>query len=194
MAIAMAMDLSNIRPASGASLANQGWKDSQDSVFHADGSDAEGAIAFCEVQGYVFAAKCSAARIAKRLGHAELALGLAAEAEKLRLRFEDAFWDEDIGTYVLALDGEERPCRVRASNAGHALFTGIASPERARRVAGHLMSRDGYSGWGIRTLAQGEPRYNPLSYHNGSVWPHDNALIAIGFARYGLKAQTLRGV
>jgi glycogen debranching enzyme len=178
--------------ASGASLANQGWKDSQDSVFHADGCDAEGAIALCEVQGYVFAAKLSAARIAKRLGHAELALGLAAEAEKLRLRFEDAFWDEDLGTYVLALDGKKRPCRVRASNAGHALFTGIASPERARRVADHLMSRDGYSGWGIRTLAQGEPRYNPLSYHNGSVWPHDNALIAIGFARYGLKAQTLR--
>lgn len=178
--------------ASGASLANQGWKDSQDSVFHADGSNAEGPIALCEVQGYVFAAKLSGARIAERLGHAELALGLTAQAEKLRLRFEKEFWDEELGTYVLALDGKKRPCRVRASNAGHALFTGIALPERARRVADNLMSRDGFSGWGIRTLAQGEPRYNPLSYHNGSVWPHDNALIASGFARYGLKAQAIR--
>ncbi len=178
--------------ATGASLANQGWKDSQDSVFHADGSDAQGPIALCEVQGYVFAAKLSAARIAERLGHAELALGLSAEAEKMQLRFEDKFWDEDLGTYVLALDGKKKPCRVRTSNAGHALFTGIASPERARRVADNLMSRDGFSGWGIRTLAQGEPRYNPLSYHNGSVWPHDNALIAIGFARYGLKAHAIR--
>ena len=177
---------------SGASLKNQGWKDSQDSVFHADGSDAEGPIALCEVQGYVFAAKQSAARIAARLGHAQHSLTLVAEAEILRNRFEHAFWDEDLGTYVLALDGKKRRCRVRTSNAGHALFTGIASPERARLVADYLMSHDGFSGWGIRTLGQGEPRYNPLSYHNGSVWPHDNALIAIGFARYGLKAHAVR--
>jgi len=179
-------------PGGSESLANQGWKDSQDSVFHADGSNAEGPIALCEVQGYVFAAKRAGAQLAKRLGHAELALRLSTDAEKLRVRFEGQFWDEEMGTYVLALDGKKRPCRVRASNAGHALFTGIVSPERARRVAGHLMGRDGFSGWGIRTLAQGEPRYNPLSYHNGSVWPHDNAVIAIGFARYGLKTEAVR--
>jgi len=180
------------QPGGNDSLANQGWKDSQDSVFHADGSDAEGPIALCEVQGYVFAAKRAGAQLARRLGCEELAIRLSSEAEALRIRFEAQFWDEEMGTYILALDGKKRPCRVRASNAGHALFTGIASPERARRVAGHLMGRDGFSGWGIRTLAQGEARYNPLSYHNGSVWPHDNAVIALGFARYGLKTETVR--
>lgn len=180
------------RPESRGSLTNQGWKDSHDSVFHADGSDAQGPIALCEVQAYVFAAKRHAARLATLLGHRDLAAGLHASAEALRENFEAAFWDEAMGTYVLALDGDKRPCRVRASNAGHALFAGIAAPERARRVAGGLMSRDGFSGFGIRTLAQGEPRYNPMSYHNGSVWPHDNAVIAIGFARYGFKAAAMR--
>ncbi|MFN7026231.1 MAG: glycogen debranching N-terminal domain-containing protein [Pseudorhizobium sp.] len=177
---------------SSGSLKNQGWKDSHDSVFHKDGTEAEGPIALCEVQGYVFAAKRSAARMADRLGHQDLSAELTAAAEKLRLRFEADFWDEELGTYVLALDGMKRPCRVRASNAGHALFTGIASPERAGRVAATLLSKEGYSGWGIRTLAQGEARYNPMSYHNGSIWPHDNAAIAIGFARYNLKDETAR--
>jgi glycogen debranching enzyme len=170
-------------------LANQGWKDSHDSVFHKDGSDASGPIALCEVQAYTFAAKQQAALIARRLGVDDQASELEAEAERLRGQFEDAFWCPEIGTYALALDGAKRPCRVIASNAGHALFAGIASPERARKVADCLLSRATFSGWGIRTLAFGQPRYNPISYHNGSVWPHDNALIAIGLARYGFKAE-----
>jgi glycogen debranching enzyme len=177
---------------SNGSLKNQGWKDSHDSIFHEDGTDAIGPIALCEVQGYVFAAKRLAAQMAERLGHYDMAAGLKQAAEELRLRFEADFWDEDLGTYVLALDGKKRPCRVRSSNSGHALFAGIASPERARRVAATLLSKEGFSGWGIRTLAQGEARFNPISYHNGSVWPHDNAVIAIGFARYNLKAGAAR--
>ncbi len=174
------------------SLKNQGWKDSYDSIFHEDGTDASGSIALCEVQGYVFAAKRFAAQMAERLGHCELAADLKGAAEELRLQFEADFWDEDLGTYVLALDGMKRPCRVRSSNAGHALFSGIASPDRANRVAATLMSKEGFSGWGIRTLAQGEARFNPMSYHNGSIWPHDNAAIAIGFVRYNLKEEAAR--
>jgi glycogen debranching enzyme len=168
-------------------LVNQGWKDSHDSIFHADGSDATGPIALCEVQAYVFAAKRAAARLAEQFGDAGLADRLFEEAEMLRVRFEERFWCEDIGTYALALDGAKRPCRVRTSNAGHALFTGIASPDHAHRVAATLLDRDSFSGWGIRTLARGEARYNPMSYHNGSVWPHDNAIIALGLSRYGLR-------
>ena len=173
-------------------LANQGWKDSQDSIFHADGSLATGPIALCEVQGYVYAAKRAASGLAAALGHAAASLRLAGEAETLRRRFDEAFWCEEIGTYALALDGAKRPCRVRSSNAGHALFTGIADEGRAARVASVLMSPEGFSGWGIRTIAQGEPRYNPMSYHNGSVWPHDTALVAMGFARYGLTTEAER--
>ena len=173
-------------------LTNQGWKDSHDAIFHADGSNAKGPIALCEVQGYVYAAKRSIAGIAETLGHADLATRLASEAERLRERFEQSFWCEDIGSYALALDGDKRPCRVRASNAGHALFTGIADPERARRTATTLMAPESFSGWGIRTVASGEALYNPMSYHNGSVWPHDNAVIALGFARYGFKAEASR--
>ncbi|MBC7799816.1 MAG: amylo-alpha-1,6-glucosidase [Gemmatimonadaceae bacterium] len=173
-------------------LANQGWKDSHDSVFHADGSIAVGPIALAEVQGYAFAARRSAAEIARRLGHGAEASALEARASVLQEAFEKAFWCEDIGTYAIALDGQKRPCRVRASNAGHLLLTGIATPEHGRRVAAQLMSRTFFSGWGIRTLALGEPRYNPMSYHNGSVWPHDNALIALGMARYGCRAETSR--
>jgi glycogen debranching enzyme len=168
-------------------LANQGWKDSHDSIFHADGSGAEGPIALCEVQAYVFAAKRAAARLATALDRTELATKLAREAGDLRERFEEAFWCEEIGTYALALDGAKRPCRMRTSNAGHALFAGIAAPERARRVAATLMGPDSFSGWGIRTLARGEARYNPMSYHNGSVWPHDNGMVALGMAQYGLR-------
>jgi glycogen debranching enzyme len=173
-------------------LINQGWKDSYDAIFHADGSDATGSIALCEVQGYVFAAKLHASRIAQALGLLDSALKLATQAERLRQRFEEAFWCEELDTYALALDGQKRPCRVVTSNAGHALFSGIASPDHARRVASRLMRPDVFNGWGIRTLASGEPRFNPMSYHNGSVWPHDNALIGIGFARYGLKSETAR--
>jgi glycogen debranching enzyme len=166
-------------------LVQQGWKDSGDSVFHADGQIAEPPIALCEVQGYVYAAKRRAAALATLLGHGGRAAALEREARILRERFDEAFWCEDLGSYALALDGHKRPCRVRASNAGHCLFTQIASPKRASRIAGRLFEDDLFSGWGIRTLAASERRYNPMSYHNGSVWPHDNALIAAGLASYG---------
>ena len=166
-------------------LVNQGWKDSHDAVFHADGRLAEGPIALAEVQGYVFAAKRLAACCARRLGQMALAEKLEAQAVTLAKRFEAAFWCPEIGTYALALDGAKQPCRVRTSNAGQVLFTGIASDDRAALVARGLMEPRFNSGWGIRTLARGEPRYNPMSYHNGSIWPHDNSLIALGLARYG---------
>jgi glycogen debranching enzyme len=168
-------------------LANQGWKDSHDAVFHTDGELAEGPIALVEVQGYVYAAKRLAAACARTLGLGERADALLRQAEALRVRFEEAFWCEEIGSYVLALDGRKRPCRVRTSNAGHVLMTGIASPDRAHRIADGLMHTRFYSGWGVRTVASGEARYNPMSYHNGSIWPHDNAMIALGLARYGRK-------
>jgi glycogen debranching enzyme len=168
-------------------LANQGWKDSHDAIFHADGRSAEGAIALAEVQGYVYAAKRMAARCARRIGRDRAAMKLVTEAEALAVRFEAAFWCPELETYVLALDGAKKQCAVRASNAGQVLFTGIADPKRAALVAKGLLRPDLFSGWGIRTVGRGEARYNPMSYHNGSVWPHDNALIALGFARYGLK-------
>jgi glycogen debranching enzyme len=173
------------RRATEEGLANQGWKDSYDAIFHADGRLAEGHIALAEVQGYVFAAKRLAARCALRLGKAELACRLDAEATRLAERFEAAFWCPEIETYALALDGDKQPCRVRTSNAGQVLYTGIAAPKRAAIVARGLMETRYNSGWGIRTVAKGEARYNPMSYHNGSIWPHDNSLIALGFARYG---------
>jgi glycogen debranching enzyme len=168
-------------------LVNQGWKDSHDAIFHADGSIAVGPIALCEVQGYVYAAKRLAARCARRLGKPALGDALEAQAEKLAIQFESVFWCKDLGTYALALDGRKRPCCVRTSNAGQVLFSGIASPERAQAVMRSLMHPSFFSGWGIRTVSRGERRFNPMSYHNGSVWPHDNALIAAGFARYGQK-------
>jgi len=173
-------------------LVQQGWKDSQDSVFHADGRMAEPPIALCEVQGYVYAAKRSAAVIARALQEADLAERLEKETEALRRNFEDAFWCEDLGTYALALDGQKKQCRVRTSNAGHALFSKIASQERAEAVSASLMSDRLFSGWGIRTVGAGESRYNPMSYHNGSVWPHDNALIGMGLSLYGLQEHASR--
>jgi glycogen debranching enzyme len=173
-------------------LVNQAWKDSEDSVFHRDGKLAEGPIAPLEVQAYAYDAWLGASQLAHVLGHPDDAAAYAEKAERLRRRFEQSFWCEDLGTYALALDGAKRPCKVRSSNAGHALFSGIASPERARRVARTLMSARGFSGWGIRTIAEGEPRYNPMSYHNGSVWPHDNGLIALGFSRFGLRENIMR--
>ncbi|MGA2127003.1 MAG: amylo-alpha-1,6-glucosidase [Xanthobacteraceae bacterium] len=167
-------------------LVNQGWKDSFDAIFHADGRLADGPVALAEVQGYVYAAKRAAARCARRLGHDARAGELDAAASVLAERFEEAFWCPEIGTYALALDGSKQPCRVRTSHAGQLLFTGIVRPDRAAEVATGLMSPRFSSGWGIRTVASTEARFNPMSYHNGSVWPHDNALIALGFARYGL--------
>ncbi|SEH85898.1 amylo-alpha-1,6-glucosidase [Tardiphaga sp. OK245] len=168
-------------------LQNQGWKDSYDAIFHADGKLAEGNIALAEVQGYVFAAKHLASRLALRIGLPDKARQLEAEAEQLAARFEEAFWCEELGTYALALDGKKMPCAVRASNAGQLLFTGIVREDRARMVAADLMRPHFFTGWGIRTIARGEARYNPMSYHDGSIWPHDNALITLGLARYGLK-------
>jgi glycogen debranching enzyme len=173
--------------ASEQGLANQGWKDSYDAVFHADGRLAEGYIALAEVQGYVFAGKQLAARCALRMGLVDRARQLETEAQALAARFEQAFWCEELGTYALALDGAKRPCSVRTSNAGQLLFTGIVREDRARMVAADLMRPHFFTGWGIRTVARGEARYNPMSYHDGSIWPHDNALIALGLARYGLK-------
>jgi glycogen debranching enzyme len=168
-------------------LVNQGWKDSNDAIFHADGRIAAGPIALCEVQGYVYAAKRHAAALASALGHPGVSRDLLRQAETLREKFEAEFWCEDLSTYALALDGAKEPCRVVASNAGHALWSGIADAARARRVANTLLGAACFSGWGVRTVAVSAPRYNPMSYHNGSVWPHDNALIALGFARYGLQ-------
>lgn len=173
-------------------LTNQGWKDSADSVFHSDGALADTPIALCEVQGYAYAAWAGAAVLARALGRNDRANELTARAIELRRHFEAAFWCDDLGTYALALDAQKRPCRVRSSNAGHALFAGIAAPERAARVAASLTAKDSFSDWGIRTIALGEARFNPMSYHNGSVWPHDNALIAMGFARYGLVEPLMR--
>jgi glycogen debranching enzyme len=167
-------------------LINQGWKDSADSVFHADGTLAHAPIALAEVQAYAYAAYLGAARLADALGRSDRAGELNVAAAILKERFERAFWIEELGTYALALDGNKQPCRVRTSNAGHVLFGNLASPERAARVAAGLLAPASFSRWGIRTLADTERRYNPISYHNGSVWPHDNALIGMGFARYGL--------
>ena len=173
-------------------LANQGWKDSHDSVMHADGRLARGPIALVEVQAYAYGAYRGGAAIARALGEEDRAAALDRKADDLRERFEQAFWCERLGTYALALDGDKRPCEVLASNAGHALLTGIARPDRARSVAARLLGKEGYSGWGIRTLGSGEARFNPMSYHDGSVWPHDNAMVALGFARYGLADGALR--
>ncbi len=169
-------------------LIQQGWKDSQDSVFHADGTPAEAPIALCEVQAYVYDARLRAANLAEAIGEHERGEHLRRQAEQLRVGFEDRFWCEAESTYALALDGRKRPCAVRSSNAGHCLFGGIASPERAQRVARMLLAPEMFSGWGVRTIASSEARYNPMSYHNGSVWPHDNGMIAAGLSQYGLDA------
>ncbi|MBS0273153.1 MAG: amylo-alpha-1,6-glucosidase [Proteobacteria bacterium] len=170
-------------------LVNQGWKDSSDSIMHADGSLAQGPIALCEVQGYVYAAKRGIADVARQLGDKARGERLKAEAESLRKNFEDKFWCEELGTYALALDGGKKPCRVRSSNAGQVLMSEIASRERAHRVAQNLLTPEMFSGWGIRTLSMDAPRYNPISYHDGSIWPHDNAIIALGLGRYGFRRE-----
>lgn len=178
-------------------LRNQGWKDSDDSIFYPDGTLAEPPLALCEVQGYVYEAKVLAAQMAEALGHTDHAAMLREQAATLRERFQQAFWCDDLGVYALALDGDKRPCRVRSSNSGHCLFSGIAAPAHAERIAQQMVQPAFFSGWGIRTVPEGEGRYNPISYHNGSIWPHDNALIAAGLSRYGYKAaaaQVLSGL
>jgi glycogen debranching enzyme len=173
-------------------LVQQGWKDSSDSIFHSDGTLAVAPIALCEVQSYVYAAKKGVASIAREMGHVNLAEQLNTQAADLRAKFSQMFWSDELSTFVLALDGEKRQCRVRSSNAGHCLFSGIATEAQQRRISDSLLSPSFFSGWAIRTLAGGEGRYNPMSYHNGSIWPHDNALIAYGGLRSADKGLALR--
>jgi glycogen debranching enzyme len=173
-------------------LSQQGWKDSHDSVFHSDGRLAGGPIALCEVQAYVFAAKSRMAGVADDLGFRQQAEELRSQAEELRKNFENAFWSDELSTFAMAIDGDKRPCNVRSSNAGQCLFSGIASPAHTKRTIESLLSPSLFSGWGIRTVAAAERRYNPMSYHNGSVWPHDNALIAFGAASLRDKQLALR--
>ncbi len=170
-------------------LIQQGWKDSSDSIFQADGTLAEAPIALCEVQAYTYGAKRAGAALCRCLDLPDQAEELDRAADLLQLRFDREFWCEDLSTYAIALDGQKQQCRVRSSNAGHALLTGIALPDRARLVARTLTGTPLFSGWGVRTIGAGEARYNPISYHNGSVWPHDNALISEGLSRYGLRAE-----
>jgi glycogen debranching enzyme len=173
-------------------LANQGWKDSEDSVFHSDGRMAKSPIALVEVQGYAYAALLGMAGLAERRGDWASAAKWRGGAEALRENVENRFWLEDEGFYGLAVDGDGELCRVRASNQGHLLFVGLPAPERARRVAEQLLSAPFDSGWGVRTVAVGEARYNPMSYHNGTVWPHDTSLCAAGLARYGDRVGAVR--
>ncbi|MBT0667599.1 amylo-alpha-1,6-glucosidase [Novosphingobium profundi] len=177
---------------SGDGLRNQGWKDSFDAISHADGRLAEGPIAIVEMQAYAYAAWRAAAAICASRGDDAGASHWKDKARDMKRRFAETFFDPELGCYILALDGEKTPCRVVASNAGHALLMGIATPDHADAVAQRLMAPDCFSGWGIRTLSRSEKRYNPMSYHNGSIWPHDNALIAAGFARYGRHADAGR--
>lgn len=170
-------------------LFNQGWKDSHDSISYGNGEIAELPIALCEVQGYVYEAWMKASMLAEKLGFGEKATNLSARAAELKQKFSESFWSEEKSTFYLALAAGKKPCNILSSNAGHCLFSGIATPEQARKVAENLLSDDMFTGWGIRTLSSRELRYNPMSYHNGSVWPHDNALIAYGFAKYGMKEE-----
>lgn len=173
-------------------LVNQGWKDSGDAIVNADGSLAEPPIALCEMQGYLYRAWRSAARTLRRLGEANPAQELERKAAALRERFERDYWSEELGCYVLARQRGGRPAAVISSNAGQVLWSGIASPEHAAAVARRMMQPDMFSGWGVRTLSSKERRYNPLSYHLGSVWPHDNALMCAGLRRYGQDEAALR--
>jgi len=173
-------------------LRNQGWKDSADSVVHADGTLAEGPIALVEAQGYVYAAKQTIADVYDALELPETAVRLRAEAQELREAFNEAFWNPDEGTFALALDGRKRQVASVTSNPGHCLYCGIVDPEKAGAVIERLLAPDMFSGWGVRTLSSLCPAYNPMSYHNGSVWPHDNAIVAAGLKRYGHREGVLR--
>jgi glycogen debranching enzyme len=170
-------------------LRNQGWKDSQDSIAFADGRLATGAIALAEVQGYAYDAKCCMAFLLRAAGEAHEASRLEREAERLRHAFAEAFWMPSEGFIALALDGRKRAVDAIASNPGHLLWSGILEPEHAAAVVDRLMAPDMFSGWGIRTLSTRMALYSPLSYHNGSIWPHDNSLIAAGMERYGFHGQ-----
>jgi glycogen debranching enzyme len=176
-------------------LRNQGWKDSGDAIRHVDGAPCEGPIALAEVQGYVYAARRAMARLARHRGDPALATRLDADADALRDRFDAAFWLPDAGFYAMALDGAKRPAATIGSNAGQALWSGIIPAARAMTVADRMLQPDLFSGWGIRTYAAGQVGYNPVGYHTGSVWPHDNALAAAGFKVAGAAdgANTIAG-
>jgi glycogen debranching enzyme len=173
-------------------LANQGWKDSFDAISHANGELANPPIALAEVQAYVYAAYISISDMAARLGHDSIASRLAERAAALKKAFSRDFWLEPERMVALALDGEKRPCRVMASNAAHCLATGLLDHDQAAELSQRLLGDEMFSGWGIRTLSINERRYNPMSYHNGSVWPHDNAIAAMGLAQYGNRAGALQ--
>ncbi|MCW2971204.1 MAG: amylo-alpha,6-glucosidase [Solirubrobacterales bacterium] len=177
---------------SSAGLRNQGWKDSDDCIVHEDGSLAEGPIALVEVQGYVYAGKLAIADVYEALELGEVATRLREEAHALRLAFNDVFWNEHEGTFALALDGRKRQVASVTSNPGHCLYCGIVDPAKADAVVERLLGADMFTGWGVRTLSSLCPAYNPMSYHNGSVWPHDNAIIAAGLKRYGHQDAVLR--
>ncbi len=166
-------------------LRNQGWKDSWDGVNFASGRIAEPPIALCEVQGYVYAAYLARAYFAQEAGDEETAARLHERAAALKAAFNERFWLPDRGWFALALDGDKRPVDSLTSNIGHCLWTGIVDEDKAPQVAEHLLSPRMWSGWGVRTLASDMGAYNPMSYHNGSVWPHDSALVAAGLMRYG---------
>ena len=171
---------------------NMGWKDAGDAVIDPDGRPVRQPKALCELQGYVFDAWLRMAEVFEALGEPDRATTLRQRAKELQNRFEEAFWCEDIGCYAFCLDPDKQPVRLVTSNAGHLLWSGIASPERARRVVQRFLEPDMWSGWGIRTLTARTVAYNPLSYQRGSVWPHDNGLIALGFRRYGFAAEAAR--
>ena len=166
-------------------LVNQGWKDSGDSIFYADGTLCSGPVALVEVQAYSYEGRTLAARLARHMGFDRRARELAQQAESLKSRFEACFWSEELGSYAVALDGSKRPCLVAASNAGQILRSGIDTGRCASSVADLMMSPQLFSGWGVRTVANDAIRYNPMSYHNGSIWPHDNALIGAGLGACG---------
>ncbi|HEX7096273.1 MAG TPA: glycogen debranching N-terminal domain-containing protein [Acidimicrobiales bacterium] len=173
-------------------LANQGWKDSWDAVRFADGRLAEPPIALCEVQAYVYAAYVARSHFAREEGDFETMKRYAVKAAELRRRFNEDFWLDDVGAFAMALDRDKRPVDAIASNMGHCLWTGIVDLERAPAIARHLLSPDMFSGWGVRTLSKAMRAFNPVSYHNGSVWPHDNAICAAGLVRYGFVEEAHR--
>ncbi|HEV2086976.1 MAG TPA: glycogen debranching N-terminal domain-containing protein [Cryptosporangiaceae bacterium] len=180
------------RRATDRGLVNQGWKDSFDAITFATGALAEPPIALAEVQGYVYAAYRARAELADEAGDGASAADWAARAADLKRRFNEAFWLPDRGYFAMALDAAKRPVDALASNMGHCLWTGIVDDEKAASVAAHLLGPEMFSGFGVRTLATSMGAYNPMSYHNGSVWPHDNAVIAAGLMRYGFVAEAQR--
>jgi glycogen debranching enzyme len=171
---------------------NMGWKDSGDAVMYPDGSLVKGPKALCELQGYVFNAWVRMAEVFDALGKPERATALRAKAAALYARFNESFWDEELGFYAYTLDGDKKKVLTVASNAGHCLWSGIVPPERAKRVVERLMAPDMWTGWGIRTLSADHRAFNPYNYQTGSVWPHDNAIIAMGFKMYGFAAEAAR--